>query len=529
MTTSKRALSLLAAGLVPCLFLFSSRTQAAEEPPVQGEGLTLAYLTDLHTKVHRAWADNFLAMAAARLPKDHPVNLATRAVVVELVLAPGGRLLSTAVTTPSGSSEFDTSALDVVRANAPFGIAPEEAFSDDGNVRVLWTFARDDRRCSDLRIENAQLPLPQAVRALVAQGRDRTAITRLQAAGDEAREQAFSSFAWAWLDSAQADQGLAVAAARAAGRDSAGADKLRQAVAQGEQVETAARALARLAIPVCPLVKEKLEGPAGEARGVAVAVLRFGLERECLPGVLVVAKDSSAPEAQRVAAVEALGTLDDAETHSALQTMAKDGPPAMRAAALLAGTRAGAGRGAMFHLTGLLHDPAPQVRGAAAAALLRAGGEATVPQLFQLFKGKDPRPGESVAKELGTMKGEASAEMLGKIARGKYDRRVRLASARALAGRRDQAARKVQAALAGEGDAELRFLGSAAVDAQKRLAAASAPEGHLWRASYAALAAGSGRLAAADWALVQFPKLDPLARVEIMGEWLAGAKPPVEK
>jgi TonB family protein len=529
MTTSKRALFLLAAGLVPWLFLVSAAAQAAEEPPVQGDGLTLAYLTDLHTKVHRAWADSFLAMAAARLPKDHPVNLATRAVVVELVLAPGGRLLSTAVTTPSGSSEFDTSALDVVRTNAPYGIAPEEAFSDDGNVRVLWTFARDDRRCSDLRIENAQLPLPQAVRSLVAQGRDRTAIKRLQAAGDDAREQGFSSFAWAWLDSAEAEQGLAVAAARAAGGDRAGAEKFRQAVAQGEQAETAARGLARLAIPLCPLVKEKLEGPAGEARGVAVAVLRFGLERECLPGVLLVAKDRSAPEPQRVAAVEALGTLDDPEAHASLQALAKDAPPAIRAAALLAGTRAGAGRGAVFHLTGLLHDPAPQVRGAAAAALLRAGGEAMVPQLFQFYRDRDPRPGEAVAKELGTMKGEASAEMLGKLAHSKNDRRVRLASARALAGRRDQFARKVQATLAGEGDAELRFLGSAAVDAQKRLAAASAPEGHVWRASYAALAAGSGRLAAADWALVQFPKLDPPARVEIMGEWLAGTKPPVEK
>jgi len=242
-----------------------------------------------------------------------------------------------------------------------------------------------------------------------------------------------------------------------------------------------------------------------------------------------VAKDRSAPEAQRVASVEALGTLDDPEAHSALQTMAKDGPPAIRAAALLAGTRAGAGRGAVFRLTGLLHDPAPQVRGAAAAALLRAGGEAMVPQLIQLFKERDPRPGEAAAKELGAMKGEASAEMLGKLARGKYDRRGRLAGARALAGRRDQAARKVQATLAGEGDAELRFLASAAVDPQKRLAAVSAPEGNVWRASYAALAAGSGRLAAADWALVQFPKLDPADRVEIMGEWLAAAKPPVEK
>ena len=168
MTTSKRAFLLLAAGLVPPLAMGAGRAWAADEPPVQGEGRTLAYLGDLHTKVHRAWADNFLAMAAARLPKDHPVNLATRAVEVELVIARGGRLLKADVATPSGSSEFDTSALDVVRENGPYGVAPEEILSDDGNVHVLWTFARDDRRCSGLRVKDAQLPLAEAVRALVA-------------------------------------------------------------------------------------------------------------------------------------------------------------------------------------------------------------------------------------------------------------------------------------------------------------------------------------------------------------------------
>jgi hypothetical protein len=126
------------------------------------------------------------------------------------------------------------------------------------------------------------------------------------------------------------------------------------------------------------------------------------------------------------------------------------------------------------------------------------------------------------------MKGEASAEMLGKLVHSKGDRRVRLASARALVTRSDQAARKLQATLAGDKDAEMRFLGSGGLDAQKRLAAVSAPEGHAWRASYAALAVGPSRLAAADWALAQFPKLDAPARVEIIAAWLAEAKP-VEK
>jgi hypothetical protein len=525
MMTGKRAFLLVAVGLVSALVLLPGQARAADEPPVKGEGRTLAYLNDLHAKVHRSWADSFLAMAAARLPKDHPVNLATRVVEVELVLAPGGRLQSAAVAVPSGSDEFDTAALDVIRENAPYGVAPEAVLSDDGNAHVLWSFARDERLCSGLRIKDAQLPLPQAVRGLVAQGRELTAIKRLQAAGDGARELGFTSFIGAWLDTVPAEQGLAVAAARAAGGDRAGLEKLRQAVEQGQDVETAAHALARLAIPLCSLVKAKLEGTDVQGRGAAVAALQFGLERECLAGVVAVANDRAAPEPQRVAAVDALGTLDDSEAHKTLLGLANDGPSAVRAAALLAGTRSGSGRAAIFRLTGPMHDAAPEVRGAAASALLRAGGEAMVPQLFQLGKEKDPRPGQAVARELGTMKGEASAEMLGRIARGKFDRRVRLAGAQALAMRRDQAARKLLAGLADDKDAELRFLGSAELDAPKRVAAASASDGQGWRSSYAVLVSGPGRLAASDWALAQFPKLDPAARVEIMAEWLAGAPP----
>jgi TonB family protein len=523
MTTSKRAFLLLAAGL--SLSLASARTRADDEPPVPGEGKVLIYLNSLHAKVHRSWADSFLAMATARLPKDHPVNLSTRTVVVEVVLTPSGRLLRSEVTASSGAAEFDSSAVEVVRENAPFVAAPEEALSDDGNVYVEWTFARDRRSCSGLRVKSAQLPLPEAMRNLVGQGREGVAIARLQATADDARANGFSAFAWAWLERSNPDHAVAVAAARAVGGDQAVAERLREALKQGKDVETAAAALARLGVPTCPLVKEGLEGPAGEGRGVALTALRFGLDRECLPGALVVAKDRSAPQAQRVAAAEALGTLDDPEAQKTLLALSKDGPPAMRAMALIAGTRPGSGRGAVFRLTGLLHDPSPEVRAAASSALLRAGGEAMVPQLFQLYKEKDPRPGEAVAQQMGTMKGEASADMLGRMVRGKSDRRIRLASAWALVQRGDEAAGKLRAALANDEDPELRFLASAGLEADKRLAAAGAADGYRWFKSYRVLAVSSGRLLALDWVLAQFSKLDPATRVEVMGAWLAGAKP----
>jgi hypothetical protein len=91
--------------------------------------------------------------------------------------------------------------------------------------------------------------------------------------------------------------------------------------------------------------------------------------------------------------------------------------------------------------------------------------------------------------------------------------------------RSDEAACKLQLALSSDEDPELRFMAGAGVEAQKRLAAASAPGGHLWSRSYTALAAGRGRQAAMDWALAQFSKLDPAGRVEVMGTWLASDKP----
>ena len=111
------------------------------------------------------------------------------------------------------------------------------------------------------------------------------------------------------------------------------------------------------------------------------------------------------------------------------------------------------------------------------------------------------------------------------MVRSKSHRRIRLASAWALALRSDEAACKLQLALSSEEDPELRFLAGSGVEAKKRLAAASTPDGHTWSKSYVALVAGRGRQAALDWALAQFSKLEPADRVEVVGTWLASDKP----
>jgi HEAT repeat protein len=480
--------------------------EPAIEPAIHAEGRAEPYLKALHANVHRRWTDSFLVMAEGQLPKEHPINVPSRAAELEVALTLEGKLAEVKVGKTSGSEDFDSSAVDVIKASAPFLSAPEDVLSDDGKVHVVWTLARDHRRCSGARIDLRTSPLDEAVPRLVAQGREGVAVERLKAADEGERQAAFTGFARAWLDRAEKDEKLAlrVAVANARAGDDRGAERLRKAMAKNEQVELATRGLLELKTGLCALVKSP--------------------EGECLAAAIGVAKDQQVATAERTRAIEALGARAEPEAKAALKALFKDGTPTVRAAAILAEAHSGAGKGAVFRLTAHLRDPAVEVRAAAAAALVRVGGEEALAQLFLLFKEKDVRPYQAVARELGFLTGEASAQMLGRFLR-KADRRIQLAGARALARRHDAAIAKAQAALITATDAELRFLAAPAMaDAEQRRAAAAFPEGDTWKDSCIALAEGPGKPTAVDWMLAQFLKLDPETRIDLMGSWLASAR-----
>ncbi len=504
------------------LLLAPVAVRAGDEPAVQGEGRALPYLRALHAKVHRLWADNFLAMAAARLPKDHPVNTSSRVVDLEVVLSPAGKLIDVKVAKASGSTEFDSSAVDVVRAAAPFAVAPDDILSDDGMVHVLWRLARDDRRCSGLSITHRELPLDKAVKDMVAQGRESAAIARLRKADDTDRLSGVDTFARAWLDSLENDKDLAVdvAAANALAGDGRGAERLRKA-AEKEPTYAVVRGLVALKIPICPLVKDYLnKGKTTEALERVLWALREGTDGECLSVAISAAKNRSAGRMERIYALSCLGHSESAEARAALKEVLKDPDPNIKAAAILAEARPGAGKGSVFRLTPLLRDKSVAVRAAAAAALVRVGGEAMLPQLFLVFKEKDPLVFTTLAPELAALSGAPSAEMLGRFLR-RDDPRIRLAGARALATRHDEYAAKLTASLAGSTNPELQLLAGPALDKDKRKTAIDAEANEGFAATYAALIHGPGRIVAADWLLARFAKLDPGTRVSLLGQWLA--------
>jgi TonB family protein len=530
--------------------LAPSAARAGDEPAVQGEESALPYLQALHAKVHRLWADNFLAMATAQLPKEHPVNLLSRVAELELALAMNGDVVEVKVSKPSGSTEFDAAAVDVVKTSTPLAEASETTLSDDGKVHVKWLFARDDRRCSGLSLDRRELAAPDAVRTLVAQGRIAAAITRLQASDDTARAVGLDAFARAWLDANENDNALSVdvAAANAMAGDARGASRLRKAAA-AEPTAAVVRGLAALKISICPFIKhlaEKSRGeppssarrepsregmetlpgfPSWDARQRFLWALGEGADGDCLTAAIETAKNRSASRAERVLAIAGLGRSEGDDAKATLKALLDDADATVKAAAILAEARPGAGKGAVFRLTPLLRDKSVAVRAAAAAALVRVGGEDVLPQLFLSAREKDSTIFITLAPELGALSGQASAEMLGRLLR-KDDLKIRVAAARALASRRDDHAAKVQATLTSTSNAELQLLAGLALDKEHRATVLAAPVSEGFSASFAALLRGSANLIAGDWMLVHFETMDPNTRAEMLGQWLGRPKTP---
>lgn len=495
---------------------------AGDEPAVQGDENALPYLQALHGKVHRLWTDNFLAMAAAQLPKDHPVNMGARTAELGLTLTGDGKLLDATVSKPSGSTELDAAAIDVVKTSAPYSEAPDSALSDDGKIHIRWVFARDDRRCSGISLEHRELAATDAVRTMVQQGRIPAAIARLQASDDTARAVGLDAFARAWLDKNENDRKLAVdvAAANAIAGDDRGARRLRSA-ATAEPTAAVVRGLAALKIPICPLIEDlAAKHDSAEARERFLWALGEGTDGECLKNAIASAANRSASRTERVLAIASLGRSAGDEVKAALKALLDDKDAAVKAAAILAEARPGAGKGAVFRLTPLLRDKAVAVRAAAAAALVRVGGEEALPQLFLIAREKDSLIFTTLAPELGALSGQASAEMLGKLLR-KDDLAIKLAAARALARRRDEHAAKVRVSLTAAGRADLQLLAGLALDKEKRAVALAAPIDEGFAPTYAALLRGGASLTAGDWLLEHFQTVEPSTRTELLGQWLA--------
>jgi hypothetical protein len=108
------------------------------------------YLNDVHRRVHPIFADMFLTLADRR-PANDPLQNQSLAATVELVIdGRNGRIVRLGIVRTSGLTMFDGGAIVSINQAAPFGVAPAEIRSPDGNVHLEWELRRDQLACSTL-------------------------------------------------------------------------------------------------------------------------------------------------------------------------------------------------------------------------------------------------------------------------------------------------------------------------------------------------------------------------------------------
>jgi TonB family protein len=505
---------------------------SASEPSIEVPGPPGDYLRRMHDRLHRHWADDFMRTVSATRPPTHPFNNTSREMTVAITIRWDGTVADLKVEAPSGSPEFDKVAMDVVRKAAPFPLATGEVMSDDGYVHVSWTLARDARGCSaGPKLIRSEDPLDVALPRLLEQRRVGEALRRVGDAVRQGDEAQLDRFARLYLAGNLADpvlDTLAAAALVQAG-DRRQLVRLERGLGSATTAPAAALALHRAGVDVCASLRQALERGETTARSTAIAALRAvagagGSIEACAPALATTAADGQQPAPVRLAALETLLAHAPATGRAVVAAAVTDAEPAVRAAAVAASVKKGAGRPEIYRLAPWMHDKAPEVRAAADAGIVRAAGDLAVSQLYLVPREKDPRPGVAVAAELAQLSSAPSAELLEKLL--KREGPVQIAAARALAERRDRHAKAVLAPLL-EGvradpagaPLELRVLAGVAKAPPVPAPAVAAiePCRELLRSSRSGEAAG--------WLVERFGALAPRDVVEVLGAWLARPAP----
>ncbi len=495
-------------------------------------GPEATYLAKLHAHIHRSWSDNFLRLIGEKLELNNPLNVADRTAEVDLVISGDGQLLSTTITRPSGFPGFDDAIIEILRDAVPYPKPPAEVRSDDDNLRLHWTFARDQRRCSGVVVTRSYDPVETALPKLLHQGRRAEALRRVALARGSGVHVApqFTLLALDWIKAALHQPYATVAMARILGArgDADAVAWLKLAVLRPDLAADAGAALTALKIPVCPLVKNAFDSQNWADHQPAAVALATAGETACVPGLAKLLGNAKAHPQARAAAAVALGNIDDPAARKALAEATKDSNPTVHGAAMLAQIRPGAGRRAVIAMEVYLRDPAPDLRAAAAAGVVRAGGDTNLADLYVLFKDSDARPALAALHELERLQTEESTKLVARLVRRPQLEVAKLATDILFRrGVRDSYG-VLKPYL--EPNTTMPLRGRAMVVADDALlrSASADPALGIW-VYRARLIRGEPDLAA-DWFIAYGTKLQPSAQAEAMTEWLmhAPAAPPTE-
>jgi hypothetical protein len=117
-----------------------------------------AYISDVHRRIHREYADKFLA----GLPtwSGNPMADPSLLTKLEIIFNRDGTLHRVGVIKTSGFLPFDYGAWRAVMRGQPYPEPPLAILSGDGRVYMHWGFYRNHRQCGTFNAEPYILPNP---------------------------------------------------------------------------------------------------------------------------------------------------------------------------------------------------------------------------------------------------------------------------------------------------------------------------------------------------------------------------------
>jgi HEAT repeat protein len=301
---------------------------------------------------------------------------------------------------------------------------------------------------------------------------------------------------------------------------------LKAAIRRPEIAGQVGEALVAVKVPLCPLLKGWFDTDNWTDHATAANALATAADPACAPGLIELLQNTKAHAEGRAAAAVALGSMNDVpDVKKALAAAAKDEPNAtVRGAAMLAQIKVNAGRPKVVAMVPFLRDPAPDVRAAAAAGIVRAGGDTDLADLYVLFKDNDPRAAVATLRELERVPSEEATKLIARLARRPFPAVQKLAAEILIRrGNRDYYPALRPLLLDPKTEPEVRGLALVGADEPTLQAAAADPKFGIW--PFRARLARGERDLAADWFIAYGAKVPPAQQAAAMIEWVTTVDP----
>ena len=117
------------------------------------------YIARMHRRIHRLWGYGFLVDLDLK-SDSHPMNNMKLWSMIEVVVAPDGKVAKATIAKHSGYLPYDVAALNTIFTSSPYPPTPRNIRSADGKVYMHWRFHRDQRQCGTFGVDPYILTKP---------------------------------------------------------------------------------------------------------------------------------------------------------------------------------------------------------------------------------------------------------------------------------------------------------------------------------------------------------------------------------